>query len=55
MQTAVDAFGTVDILVNNAGIVRDSTLLKMDEADFDAVDRRAPEGHVQLHAPRAPR
>ena len=37
VQTAVDAFGTVDILVNNAGIVRDTTLLKMDEADFDAV------------------
>ena len=37
MQTAVDAFGTVDILVNNAGIVRDKTLLKMDESDFDAV------------------
>ena len=52
VQTAVDAFGTVDILVNNAGIVRDQTLLKMDEADFDAVIARAPEGHVQLHAPR---
>ena len=37
VQTAVDAFGTVDILVNNAGIVRDRTLLKMDEDDFDAV------------------
>jgi NAD(P)-dependent dehydrogenase (short-subunit alcohol dehydrogenase family) len=36
-HTALDAFGTVDILVNNAGIVRDKTLLKMDEADFDAV------------------
>ena len=36
-QTAVDAFGTVDILVNNAGIVRDKTLLKMDESDFDSV------------------
>ncbi len=35
--TAVEAFGTVDILVNNAGIVRDKTLLKMDESDFDAV------------------
>ena len=35
--TAVDAFGQVDILVNNAGIVRDRTLVKMDEADFDAV------------------
>jgi len=34
---AVDAFGRVDIVVNNAGIVRDRTLVKMDEADFDAV------------------
>ena len=37
VQTAVDSFGTVDILVNNAGIVRDRSLLKMDESDFDAV------------------
>jgi NAD(P)-dependent dehydrogenase (short-subunit alcohol dehydrogenase family) len=37
VQTAVDAFGTIDILVNNAGIVRDRTLVKMDEQDFDAV------------------
>src|SRR6478609_1761431 len=37
VQSAVDAFGTVDIVVNNAGIVRDKTLLKMDESDFDAV------------------
>ncbi len=37
VQTAIDAFGTVDIVVNNAGIVRDKTLLKMDESDFDAV------------------
>jgi NAD(P)-dependent dehydrogenase (short-subunit alcohol dehydrogenase family) len=37
VQTAVDAFGTLDILVNNAGIVRDKTLLKMDESDYDAV------------------
>ena len=37
VQSAVDAFGTVDILVNNAGIVRDRTLLKMDEGDYDAV------------------
>ncbi|GIU90652.1 MAG: short-chain dehydrogenase [Acidimicrobiia bacterium] len=37
VQTAVDAFGTLDILVNNAGIVRDKTLLKMDEEDFDTV------------------
>jgi NAD(P)-dependent dehydrogenase (short-subunit alcohol dehydrogenase family) len=37
VQTAVDAFGKIDIVVNNAGIVRDRTLLKMDESDFDAV------------------
>jgi NAD(P)-dependent dehydrogenase (short-subunit alcohol dehydrogenase family) len=37
INTAVDAFGRIDILVNNAGIVRDRTLVKMDEADFDAV------------------
>jgi NAD(P)-dependent dehydrogenase (short-subunit alcohol dehydrogenase family) len=37
VNTGVEAFGRVDILVNNAGIVRDRTLLKMDETDFDAV------------------
>ena len=35
--TAVDTFGKVDILVNNAGIVRDRTLVKMSEDEFDAV------------------
>jgi NAD(P)-dependent dehydrogenase (short-subunit alcohol dehydrogenase family) len=35
--TAVDTFGSIDILVNNAGIVRDRTLVKLDEADYDAV------------------
>ncbi len=37
VQTAVDTFGRVDIVVNNAGIVRDRTLVKMEESDFDAV------------------
>ncbi len=37
IATAVDTFGKIDILVNNAGIVRDRTLVKMDEADYDAV------------------
>ncbi|HUD18446.1 MAG TPA: SDR family NAD(P)-dependent oxidoreductase, partial [Acidimicrobiales bacterium] len=35
--TAVDTYGRIDIVVNNAGIVRDRTLVKMDEADYDAV------------------
>ena len=30
-------FGKVDILVNNAGITRDTLILRMDEADWDAV------------------
>jgi NAD(P)-dependent dehydrogenase (short-subunit alcohol dehydrogenase family) len=37
VQTALDSFGRLDILVNNAGIVRDRTLVKMTEEDFDAV------------------
>ena len=32
-----EAFGSVDVLVNNAGLVKDRTLLKMDEADWDLV------------------
>ena len=37
IQTAVDSFGKIDILVNNAGIIRDRSLLKMTEEDYDAV------------------
>lgn len=37
VKTAVDAFGRIDILVNNAGIVRDRSIGKMTEEDFDAV------------------
>ena len=37
IATAVDSFGSIDILVNNAGIVRDRTIVKMDESDYDAV------------------
>ena len=37
MDAAIQAFGRIDILVNNAGITRDGLLMKMKEADFDAV------------------
>lgn len=32
-----EAYGRIDVLVNNAGLVKDRTLLKMDEADWDLV------------------
>ncbi|GAA1360506.1 SDR family oxidoreductase [Arthrobacter rhombi] len=34
---ALEAFGRLDILVTNAGILRDKSLLKMTDEDFDAV------------------
>ena len=37
LKSATDAFGKVDILVNNAGILRDKTLVKTEDADWDAV------------------
>ena len=37
VKAAVERFGRVDILVNNAGITRDNLLMRMSEADFDAV------------------
>jgi 3-oxoacyl-[acyl-carrier protein] reductase len=40
-QVFIDAvaaeFGSVDVLVNNAGITRDNLLMRMTEADWDAV------------------
>jgi 3-oxoacyl-[acyl-carrier protein] reductase len=37
VERALAEFGRVDILVNNAGITRDTLLMRMDEADWDAV------------------
>jgi len=33
----LEAFGAIDILVNNAGITRDGLMIRMKEADWDAV------------------
>lgn len=37
MNKILDKFGKVDILVNNAGITKDNLLLRMSEAEWDAV------------------
>jgi 3-oxoacyl-[acyl-carrier protein] reductase len=37
LDHALNEFGKVDILVNNAGITRDTLILRMEEADWDAV------------------
>lgn len=37
VQTALDSFGKLDIVVNNAGILRDRSLLKMTEDEWDLV------------------
>lgn len=37
VKATVEQFGGLDILVNNAGITRDGLLMRMSEADWDAV------------------
>ena len=37
VQQVLDAWGSLDVLVNNAGVTRDNLLIRMSEADFDAV------------------
>ncbi len=39
VKTAMDAYGKVDILINNAGILRDKSLMKMDESDWDIIQK----------------
>jgi len=39
VQQALETYGALDILVNNAGILRDASIVKMTEADWDAVIR----------------
>lgn len=37
VKTAIDAFGRIDVVVNNAGILRDTSIVKMTEGDWDKV------------------
>jgi len=37
IEAAMQRLGRLDVLVNNAGITRDGLLMRMDEADWDAV------------------
>ena len=37
INSAIEQFGKVDILVNNAGITRDNLIVRITEADWDAV------------------
>jgi len=37
VQQAIDTYGRLDVLVNNAGILRDTTIWKMTDEDWDAV------------------
>jgi 3-oxoacyl-[acyl-carrier protein] reductase len=37
IKSAIDTYGRLDILVNNAGTTRDTLLMRMSEADWDAV------------------
>jgi 3-oxoacyl-[acyl-carrier protein] reductase len=52
VATCLDLFGRIDIVVNNAGIVRDRTLARMSETEWDDVLRVDLKGHAapSIHA-----
>ena len=54
IKTIIETYGHLDILVNNAGITRDGLLMKMSEADFEAVLSTNLKGtfHTIRHASR---
>lgn len=39
VKTALDKFGRIDILINNAGILRDKSMLKMTDAEWDIIQQ----------------
>jgi NAD(P)-dependent dehydrogenase (short-subunit alcohol dehydrogenase family) len=52
-DTAIESFGACDILVNNAGILRDRTIFKLEEEDWDAVIDVHLKGHYNCSRPFA--
>jgi NAD(P)-dependent dehydrogenase (short-subunit alcohol dehydrogenase family) len=46
VQMAVNLYGGLDVLVNNAGILRDRTLAKMSEEEWDSVVKVHLKGHA---------
>lgn len=46
VQTALDAFGRIDVVINNAGILRDRSLVKTTDADWDLVHRVSASAHA---------
>ena len=46
VDCAVEAFGDLHVLMNNAGCLRDRTLVKMSEEEWDAVVRVHLKGHA---------
>ena len=46
VASTIEAFGDLDVLVNNAGILRDRTIVNMEECDLDEVVRVHLKGHV---------
>lgn len=51
VKAAIEAFGGLDILVNTAGILRDKTLYKMEEEEWDAVIAVHLKGHYSCTRP----
>ena len=39
VKTAIDNFGRIDIVINNAGILRDRTIAKTSDEDWDLVHK----------------
>jgi NAD(P)-dependent dehydrogenase (short-subunit alcohol dehydrogenase family) len=37
VETAMKAYGRVDVIINNAGILRDVSMVKMTDMDWDLI------------------